>query len=170
MLLPVSERLLENITGQRRVLPGNGLRARHPHPMAQSRSTHKGAREQLLPPLAEAVYTELAALAAEHNTDIGQAGADLLSITLGRPDLVRCLHQTVLPHSLVAPPVSSAAAGKTRPTKIRVPQAVYADLREQAARHGTKPGPLSADLLAIATGHPELVGQFFDREVLPLAM
>jgi hypothetical protein len=137
--------------------------------MAQSRSTHKGAREQLLPQLAEPVHTELVTLAADHNTDVGQAGADLLAIATGYPELVRRLHQTVLSHSRVASSTASSDNGKTRPTKIRVPQAVYADLRAEAARRGTKPGPLSADLLAIATGHPELVREF-DKEVLPLAM
>ncbi|OBA91191.1 hypothetical protein A5662_22180 [Mycobacteriaceae bacterium 1482268.1] len=117
---------------------------------------------------AEAVYAELVALAADHNTDVGQAGADLLAITTGYPELVRRLHQTVLPHSRTSS-TTSPETGETRPTKIRVPQAVYAHLREQAARRGTKPGPLSADLLAMATGHSELVREF-NREVLPLAM
>lgn len=141
-------------------------------PMAQSRSTHKGEREQLLPQLAEPVYAELASLAADHNTDVGQAGADLLAITTGHPDLVRRLHQTVLPRSRPLWPTNTHLfTGGTRPTKIRVPRAVFAHLREEAAQRGTKPGPLSADLLAIATGHPELVREVNrDKEVLPLAM
>ena len=140
--------------------------------MAGSRSTHKGEREQLLPQLAEPVYAELASLAADHNTDVGQTGADLLAIATGHPELVRRLHQTVLPHLRPGSPTNiHPYTGKTRPTKIRVPRAVYAHLREQAARRGVKPGPLSADLLAIATGHPELVRELNrDKEVLPLAM
>jgi hypothetical protein len=138
--------------------------------MAQSRNTHKGPREQVLPQLAELVYTELVSLAADHNTDVGQAGADLLSITTGHPELVRRLHQTVvLPHSRVASSNSHPYTGKTRPTKIRVPQTVYVYLRNLAAKRGVKAGPLSADLLAIATGHPELVREL-DKEVMPLAM
>lgn len=139
--------------------------------MAHSRSTHKGEREQLLPQLAELVYTELVSLAADHSTDVGQAGADLLAIATGHPELVRRLDQTVLPHSRRASSDTHSRTGKTRPTKIRVPRTVYAHLCQQAARLGVKAGPLSADLLAIATGHPELIRELNQtKEALPLAM
>lgn len=116
-------------------------------------------------------YTELISLAADHGTDVGQAGADLLAIATGHPELVRRLDQTVLPHSRRASSNTHPHTGQTRPTKIRVPRTVYAHLCHQAAQLGIKAGPLSADLLAVATGHPDLTRELNrTKEALPLAM
>ena len=138
-------------------------------PMAKSRITHKGERDQILAPVVEVVYTELAMLAADHGTSISQISADLLAIATGYHELVRELHQTVLPQPRPDSPKSHAPSGSLRPTKIRVPRRVYAHIREQAVMRGVEAGPLSADLLAIACGHPELVRDL-DKEVLRLAM
>jgi Flp pilus assembly protein TadG len=138
-------------------------------PMAKSRITHKGERDQILAPVVEDVYTELATLAADHGTSISQISADLLAIATGYHELVRELHQTVLPQPRPDSPKSHAPSGSLRPTKIRVPRRVYAHIREQAVMRGVEAGPLSADLLAIACGHPELVRDL-DKEVLRLAM
>lgn len=46
---------------------------------------------------------------------------------------------------------------------------VYIDLDERAANHNTSISQLSADLLAIATGHPALVRELHQRALLPTA-
>jgi hypothetical protein len=137
--------------------------------MAKSRITHKGERDQILAPLVRAVYTELAKLAGDYNTSISQISADLLATTTGHPELVRELHQTVMPQPRPNSPKSPAHSGNLRPTKIRVPRIVYAHIRERAVEHRAEAGHVAADLLAIATGHPELVREL-DKEVMPLAM
>lgn len=139
--------------------------------MTQSRSTHKGARDQVLAPIAAAVYAELEVRAADHGTSLSQLSADLLAIATGYPALARDVHQAAL---LPAKPVADRAAtepqnGGTRSTKLRVPSPVYAVLRVCAARHSIAAGSAAADLLAIATGHTEAV-RHLDREVLLLAM
>lgn len=59
--------------------------------------------------------------------------------------------------------------GQREQIKVRAAAPVYARLREMAAERGTSVSQLSADLLAIAVGHPEAVREL-DKEVLPLAM
>ena len=59
--------------------------------------------------------------------------------------------------------------GDREQIKLRAPAVVYTRLRQMAAERGTSVSQLSADLLAIAVGHPEAVREL-DREVLPLAM
>ena len=59
--------------------------------------------------------------------------------------------------------------GPREQIKVRADASVYALLREMAAERGTSVSQLSADLLAIAVGHPEAVREL-DQEVLPLAM
>ncbi len=59
--------------------------------------------------------------------------------------------------------------GQREQIKVRAAAVVYARLREMAAQRGTSVSQLSADLLAIAVGHPEAVREL-DKEVLPLAM
>ena len=59
--------------------------------------------------------------------------------------------------------------GPREQIKVRADASVYALLREMAAERGTSVSQLSADLLAIAVGHPEAVREL-DKEVLPLAM
>lgn len=59
--------------------------------------------------------------------------------------------------------------GQREQIKVRAATPVYARLREMAAERGTSVSQLSADLLAIAVGHPEAVREL-DKEVLPLAM
>ena len=132
--------------------------------MAKSRRTHKGEREQLVPALANVVYTEIASQAADHSTSVSQLAADLLSIATGHPELVRDLRQTILPE----PRTNSSSNGpshngKLRNTKVRVPRAVYDYLRQLAAAHGSDAGAVSADLLSIATGHPELARELHQR-------
>ncbi|HYO04742.1 MAG TPA: hypothetical protein VET27_23850 [Mycobacterium sp.] len=142
--------------------------------MAQSRSTHKGARDQVLAPIAAVVYIELEAQAANHCTSLSQLSADLLAIATGYPELARDVNQAVL---LPATPTLSAGGGRVtelhnhpvRPTKLRVPSPVYAVLRACAARHSIAAGSAAADLLAIATGRLEAVNHL-DQEVLLLAM
>ncbi|MDX1893402.1 hypothetical protein [Mycolicibacterium sp. 050158] len=142
--------------------------------MAQSRSTHKGARNQVLAPIAAVVYTELEAQAADHCTSLSQLSADLLAIATGYPELARDVNQAVL---LPATPKPSADGGHvtdehsraSRPTKLRVPSPVYAVLRGCAARHSIAAGSAAADLLAIATGRLDAVNHL-DQEVLLLAM
>ncbi len=46
---------------------------------------------------------------------------------------------------------------------------VYEEIRRRAAERGMSMSQYSADLLAIAVGHPEAVREL-DKEVLPLAM
>lgn len=143
--------------------------------MAQSRSTHKGARDQVLAPIAAVVYTDLEARAADHGTSLSQLSADLLAIATGYPALARDVHQAALLPAAPTPaaPIRGRAAEApndgSRPTKFRVPSPVYAVLRECAARHSIAAGSAAADLLAIATGHAEAV-RHLDREVLLLAM
>jgi hypothetical protein len=143
-------------------------------PMAQSRSTHKGARDQVLAPIAAIVYVDLESRAANHDTSLSQLSADLLAIATGYPALARDVHQAVLLPALPAPVPgcgrgTEAHNGGTRPTKLRVPSPVYAVLRDCAARHSIAAGSAAADLLAIATGHAEAVCHLH-REVLLLAM
>jgi hypothetical protein len=140
----------------------------------QSRSTHKGARDQVLAPIAAIVFADLEARAAHHSTSLSQLSADLLAIATGYPTLARDVQQAAL---LPATPTPSsgrpteAHAGGSRPTKLRVPSQVYAVLRDCAARHSIAAGTAAADLLAIVTGHREVVRVLNDdREVLPLAM
>jgi hypothetical protein len=142
--------------------------------MAQSRSTHKGARDQVLAPIAAVVYTDLEARAANHGTSLSQLSADLLAVVTGYPALARDVYQTAL--LPVSPPLAPSARRRTeahsqdsRPTKLRVPSPVYAAIRDCAARHSIAAGTAAAELLAIATGHPEAV-RHLDREVLLLAM
>ena len=142
--------------------------------MAQSRSTHKGARDQVLAPIAAVVYTDLEARAANHGTSLSQLSADLLAIATGYPALAREIHQAALLPAAPSPAPSSGQPDEahndgSRPTKLRVPSQVYAVLRNCAARHSIAAGSAAADLLAIATGHPEAV-RHLDREVLLLAM
>ena len=59
--------------------------------------------------------------------------------------------------------------GPREQIKVRADASVYALLREMPAERGTSVSQLSADLLAIAVGHPEAVREL-DKEVLPLAM
>ena len=141
-------------------------------PMTQSRSTHKGARDQVLAPIDAAVYSELEIRAANHGTSLSQLSADLLAIATGYPALARDVQQAALlpaadraDRSVTEPPHS----GSNRPTKLRVPSPVYAVLRDCAARHSIAAGSAAADLLAIATGHTEAI-RHLDREVLLLAM
>ncbi|ETZ36171.1 hypothetical protein [Mycobacterium intracellulare] len=142
--------------------------------MAQSRSTHKGARDQVLAPIAAVVYTDLEARAADHGTSLSQLSADLLAIATGYPALARDVHQAAL---LPAAPTPAPSGGRptaarddgSRPTKLRVPSQVYAVLRDCAARHSIAAGSAAADLLAIATGRTEAV-RHLDREVLLLAI
>jgi hypothetical protein len=44
---------------------------------------------------------------------------------------------------------------------------VYADLRIRAAHHGTSISQLCADLLSVATGHPDLVREVHQPALLP---
>lgn len=136
--------------------------------MAKSRRTHKGEREQLFPALPNVVYSEIASWAVDHHTSVSQFAADLLSIATGHSELVRDLHQTVLPPE-TRPSSSNGRShnGMLRNTKVRVPRAVYEDLRQLAALSSSDAGAISADLLAVATGHPELARQL-NQEVLRL--
>lgn len=142
--------------------------------MTQSRSTHKGARDQVLAPIAAVVYTDLEARAANHGTSLSQLSSDLLAIATGYPALARDVHQAAL---LPVAPAPAPSGGRptearddgSRPTKLRVPSQVYAVLRGCAARHSIAAGLAAADLLAIATGHTEAV-RHLDREVLLLAI
>lgn len=59
--------------------------------------------------------------------------------------------------------------GDREQIKVRAAAVVYARLREMAAERGTSVSQLSADLLAIAVGHPEAVLEL-NKEVLPLAI
>jgi len=59
--------------------------------------------------------------------------------------------------------------GDREQIKLRAPAVVYTRLRQMAAERGTSISQLTADLLAIAVGHPEAVREL-DKEVLPLAM
>lgn len=59
--------------------------------------------------------------------------------------------------------------GDREQIKVRAAAEVYARLREMAAERNISLSQLSADLLAIAVGHPEAVREL-DKEVLPLAM
>lgn len=142
--------------------------------MTQSRSTHKGARDQVLAPIAAVVYSEIETRAADHGTSLSQLSADLLAIATGYPALARDVHQeALLPVTASADGAPRGATdpqnGGNRPTKLRVPSPVYAVLRECAARHSISAGSAAADLLAIATGRTEAI-RHLDREVLLLAM
>lgn len=59
--------------------------------------------------------------------------------------------------------------GDREQIKLRVATVVHARLREIAAERGTSISQISADLLALAVGHPEMVREL-DKEVMPLAM
>lgn len=59
--------------------------------------------------------------------------------------------------------------GDREQIKLRVAAVVHARLREIAAERGTSVSQISADLLALAVGHPEVVREL-DKEVMPLAM
>jgi hypothetical protein len=139
--------------------------------MTQSRSTHKGARDQVLAPISAAVYSELEIRAANHGTSLSQLSADLLAIATGHPALARDVHQAALLPAATGADRSTTEPqnGGNRPTKLRVPSPVYAVLRDCAARHSIAAGSAAADLLAVATGHTEAV-RHLDREVLLLAM
>jgi hypothetical protein len=136
--------------------------------MTQSRSTHKGARDQVLAPIAAVVYSELETRAADHGTSLSQLSADLLAIATGYPALARDVHQAALLPAADRGATEPQDSGN-RPTKLRVPSPVYAVLRDCAARHSIAAGSAAADLLAIATGRTEAI-RHLDREVLLLAM
>lgn len=138
--------------------------------MAQSRSTHKGDRAQIMVPIAGIVYAELSRLAAHYNTSVSQLSADLLAEATGHPDLVREVHQGALLPTQI-PTQAHHERNDVRRTNFRIPRPVYADIRHAAAQRAAEAGQIAADLLAIATGHPDAVGRLStDREVLPLAM
>jgi len=140
--------------------------------MAQSRSTHKGDRAQIMVPLTGVVYADLGRRAADHGTTINQLAADLLAHASGHPDLVREVHQTaLLPSPRPAQPHHQQECEAIRRTNFRIPRAVYIDIRLMAGDRARDAGQVAADLLAIATGHCEAVPQLdTNREVLPLAM
>lgn len=135
---------------------------------------HKGAREQILAPVPEAVATLLRQIQVEHAiSSASQLAADLLAIAVGHPELVRELdHQQIM--RIPAPNLSSTGKSKVRNAsreriKVRVAELVASRLRALAADHATNPSQVTADLLAIAVGHPELVRDLH-KEVMPLAM
>lgn len=131
---------------------------------------HKGAREQILAPVAELVVDHLGRMKLEYgSSSVSQIAADLLALAVNQPGAVRELDQQVL--SVREPIVSDTKAhnGSRTYIKVRVPEIVAVCLRKLAAEHNTNPSQACADLLAIAVGHPELVRELHE-EVMPLAM
>ncbi|UUO02402.1 toxin-antitoxin system [Mycolicibacterium novocastrense] len=59
--------------------------------------------------------------------------------------------------------------GSASRSRSALPQSCTRVCAKMAAQRGTSVSQLSADLLAIAVGHPEAVREL-DKEVLPLAM
>jgi hypothetical protein len=57
--------------------------------------------------------------------------------------------------------------GDREQIKVRAAATVYARLREMAAERHSSVSQISADLLALAVGHPEAVREL-DKEVMPL--
>lgn len=135
---------------------------------------HKGAREQILAPVPEVVAALLRQIQVEHGiSSASQLAADLLAIAVGYPELVRELDQQQIMR-FPAHNLSSAAKANVRNAsreriKVRVAELVASRLRALAADHATNPSQATADLLAIAVGHPELVRDLH-KEVMPLAM
>ncbi|WP_234790297.1 hypothetical protein [Mycolicibacterium mucogenicum] len=122
-------------------------------------------------PIAAIVYASIQELAEVHATNVNQASADLLAAKTGHPDLVRVIHQTALLTVEMSRDISTS--GDIRPTKLNIPQAAYDDIKHLAAANSTHAGAIAADLLALATGHPDQVRVLTDMntaEVLPLAM
>lgn len=138
--------------------------------MAQ-RSTHKGPRAQVSAPVTAVVYASIQKLAEIHATGFSQAAADLLALATGHPDLVRVIHQGALLPAAVARDISAPA--ETHLVGPRVPMAAYEDIKHLAADNNVSAGQIAADLLALATGHPDQVrvlNTATNAEVLPLAM
>ena len=130
---------------------------------------HKGAREQILAPVAEVVAARLKQIQLEYGiSSVSQFAADLLAIALGQRHAVRELDQQVLPLLAGAPAGCPHSASRVY-IKVRVVDAVAGRLRALATDHATNPSQASADLLAIAVGRPELVRDL-NKEVMPLAM
>jgi hypothetical protein len=65
--------------------------------MAQSRSTHKGDRAQIMARPDRIVYDIIRREAAERGIPMGQYVADVLAAHVGHPELVRELDKEVLP-------------------------------------------------------------------------
>ncbi len=65
--------------------------------MAQTRSTNKGDRAQIMARPDRAVYDIVRHEAAARGIPMGQYVADVLAIHVGRPELVRELDKEVLP-------------------------------------------------------------------------
>lgn len=61
--------------------------------MAQSRSTHKGDRAQIMTRPDRTVYEVVRREAAERGIPMGQYVADVLAMYVGHPELVRELHK-----------------------------------------------------------------------------
>lgn len=138
--------------------------------MAQ-RSTHKGPRAQVSAPVTAVVYASIQELAEVHATGFSQAAADLIALATGHPDLVRVIHQGALLPAAAARDTSESA--EIHLVGPRVPQAAYDDIKHLAATNNVSAGQIAADLLALATGHPDQVrvlNTATSAEVLPLAM
>ncbi len=139
--------------------------------MAQ-RSTHKGPRAQVMAPMAAVVYASIQELAEVHATTITQAAGDLLAARTGHPDLVRVIHQAALLTVGAAQDFSTLAA-EVRRVNLNIPRAAYDDIKHLAAANSASAGQIAADLLALATGHPDqirVLNTANSVEVLPLAM
>lgn len=65
--------------------------------MAQSRSTHKGDRAQIMARPDRAVYDIVKREAARRGIPMGQYVADVLAVHVGRAELVRELDKEALP-------------------------------------------------------------------------
>jgi hypothetical protein len=141
--------------------------------LASMAQPHKGDRHQILAPVAQVVAARLRCIRLEHCiSSVSQLSADLLAIAVGQPELARELHQQVLPVLAAA----EASVGKAKACsasrehiKVRAVDVVARRLRNMAIDHDTNLSQVTADLLAIAVGCPELVHDLH-REVMPLAM
>jgi hypothetical protein len=85
--------------------------------------------------------------------------------------LTACRYQVQAQGRDMINPMAQPHKGDREQIKVRAAAVVYARLREMAAERNTSVSQISADLLAIAVGHPEAVRELNrDKEVLPLAM
>jgi hypothetical protein len=143
--------------------------------MQLSRRASKSAeQERIVIPITELVYADLRRHAAEQRITVNRLSADLLAMTTGRPGLVRKLDPATLGlPALLARAIDVRIPHRDIGTRIRteidVAAPVYAETGEYAVKHAADTGRIAADLLALATGHPEVMRHLDRADLLRLA-
>lgn len=139
-----------------------------------SRTAKAGERYPIHAPVAEIVYADLRRRSAVHDTTVSRLAADLIAIIAGHPELA-CEFDPVtvcLPSRLadvISLPGVQPAMGTRIRTEVFIPGPVYTVICDCATQNACGAEHVAADLLAIATGHPEGVRHLGQAEIRRLA-